>query len=346
MEKRPPLINPATVAVAKQLAEHVGRVHRVAHVLQSLGGHLHGEYALHAVARDRPGDVRLMQCTIPAPTMKCAAGVLAACGLEVTTVAADVTGVRLLVGDKQALGVDLTPHFFTGAPLQALMPPSIFFFDWQMLAVSRDGVYVKRDGGARTLQSLQHPQQSPGILALLERARRGMFCLTAECGPSTADDAGARQHGQAMCRALRMVLDQGWRMDDLLGGRRAWLVSRWDRLSASRTHATSDADADISDYSAFWMDGLRVTDARRVAKADGVCPICHDDFRPLDVVVNLPCNHNFHAACHGRPHGEHGGLCAWLEAGRGTCPCCRALVSAPPAPTTPPTPPTPPVVAR
>ena len=121
-----------------------------------------------------------------------------------------------------------------------------------------------------------------------------------------------------------MVLENGWRMDDACAGRRAWVASRWDRMSQSR----------LSDLPSM-LPASTVFDT---------CPICYERFQAADVVINLPCNHNFHAVCYGgraaaasssaEPPSEEagsldGGICAWLASGTHSCPCCRSEVFKP-----------------
>jgi hypothetical protein len=116
-----------------------------------------------------------------------------------------------------------------------------------------------------------------------------------------------------MAKAVRLVLLHGWRMDDAEGGRNSWVVGRWDSLASARLQQHVQVHAHCG------------------------CPICCETFAPGDAVVNLPCNHNFHAVCSGLPPSPasggstsareySSGICAWLCEGQGTCPCCRADV--------------------
>ena len=327
---RPPYL-PVQQQQLQQVAVHRLAVERVAAVLLALGAHVHGEYVLHAVARGTPGETQLIQCTIAAALIPRVAATIAACGFDVMdaaddAAAASATAVRKLLVAGASIGVELCPYEQPRRRHRQLP-----FFDWQLLAVSNDRLYVRHHGWRPTTAS------SSSVHALLFRARSGVFCLTAD-----ALSADVRQHARAMCRAARMVLERDWRMDDALASRRAWLVSRWDRMRGSRLQQNPQLRSQGDD---FWMmDGPRVPFAARSndETTHDHCPICMERFQMFDVVVNLPCNHNFHAACPSSapaglaaPHVATGGVCAWLVAGHDTCPCCRAAISTP-APAPPP----------
>jgi hypothetical protein len=114
-----------------------------------------------------------------------------------------------------------------------------------------------------------------------------------------------------MREATRLVTC-GWTMDDTHCGRKGWVVARWEVLQRTPWLARVDAAA-----------------VSPVAHAN--CPICYESFQPRDCVVNLSCNHNFHATCASASGGGagRGGIIEWVASDRSTCPCCRADVTPP-----------------
>ena len=279
-------------------------------LLQSLGGHVHGDHVLHAIARGDASAVERVECSLTSSAMGFVASVLEAAGCRVSASASPARPLLYALSvyapcdPRTPVSVELTTYTSMHHSSSSL-PPTVF--DWQHVVSCRTRLYLRRmTSSCQTLPSLE---------AHLHRARLGVFCLSPACPPSAEDEA-EKVHGKAMCRAARLVLERGWRMDDLLAGRRGWVASRWDLLPSARRH-----DQQVS----------RLQPA--IAGLHDTCPICYERFRAADVVVNLPCNHNFHAACHSPQHQPPpfgaslgGGICAWLAAGNHSCPCCRAEV--------------------
>jgi len=275
-------------------------------LLQSLGGHVHGDHVLHALARGDAASVEVVECSLTATAMAFAPAVLQAAGCHVTG-----TSRRMSVrapAHSSPIAVELSTYSsMLHAP--SSLPPTVF--DWQHLVSCRTRLYMRRQTGRADVMML------PPIETLLCRARLGKFCLSDGC-PSSEKADGDQIHGKAMCRAARLVLERGWSMDDMLAGRHSWVASRWDAMQSARCH-----DQPLSNLQP------------PIATTHDHCPICYERFCAADVVVNLPCNHNFHAACHSQPTTSAsggGGICAWLAAGQHSCPCCRAEVFTPPHP--------------
>jgi hypothetical protein len=153
----------------------------------------------------------------------------------------------------------------------------------------------------------------------------------------------AKLDADAMSKAT-VLIGHGWKMDDWLDGPNGWVVSRWIDISSTRrsvvhSHPSSSLKAHPSSSLKAHPSSL---------KAHSNCPLCYEKFDEQDIVVNLPCNHNFHVNCHCDSPGHPGspdrpipstsyennsiksGLCAWLSTGHVTCPCCRAHIRAKP----------------
>jgi hypothetical protein len=306
--------------------------------LTALGGHLSGDYVVHSLVRDDPASVEVLECSIAAQPLLLAVGVLQAAGCTVTAVDATheserqrpydtLDGIEMHQQRRQTLSVRTPDGDLVGAPpltvelsCHRFSPPSTLIFDWHHLVASRGRLYV------RPISTSTPTKAPPPLDLLLRRVHRGSFCLSACCPPSNAAD-GAHLHGRAICRAARLALEDPtkWRMDDLFAGRRGWVATTWELLPEARTKILS-----IGGDSA----------ATRPPTVHDHCPICYEAFLATDAVVNLPCNHNFHAVCNrsvatfannGLSVAGGGGLCAWLSGGQHTCPCCRAEVCPPPA---------------
>ena len=298
---RPELFN-ATNAKAK-----AALVERVAGLLHALGGHLHGEYPMHAIARGDPCAVEVVDCTLPLSTLPYAAQVLAsASDADVTVLGEEDSlmyrchGGRLLLGkEPQQVTVMLRGH-------NLLAEPPVF--DFHLLSTASSRLYLAKTAtpakvaGDRLARALARVRE--GVFSLLPRPP-WLLAPVGDVDAATHERVVAEYHARAMTSAARLVVERGWRMDDSADGRRSWVVARWERLRSSSVcnHQSS------------------------------TCPICHETFSASDAVVNLPCNHDFHAVCitEDRTHAKRGiqasGLCAWLASGHVSCPMCRASIA-------------------
>ena len=139
-------------------------------------------------------------------------------------------------------------------------------------------------------------QHKPGTVhATLRRLTDRRFCLSVI----------PRNPKKAIQKSAQLI-SNGWTMDDQIHGREAWVVGRWSDMTV-RPHKVRRNALHLSNHKE--------------------CAICLTAFRDTDVVVNLACNHNFHAIqCNSSLHSSS--ICTWIdsldsEGLRVTCPCCR-----------------------
>lgn len=136
---------------------------------------------------------------------------------------------------------------------------------------------------------LPHPRKGVLFLDLLTRVIHKRFSLLSTC-PVVTGPLGVTFHTHAIYAAKERVR-HGWVMDDFMHSKRSWIVNKWTDLSDRKYQH---------------------------------CPLCYDAFNHDDIVIHLPCQHNYHVAC--EVQNQAGGLLAWLRQGNGTCPCCRELI--------------------
>lgn len=138
---------------------------------------------------------------------------------------------------------------------------------------------------------------------LMTRLRRGRFCLT---------DAGRTLlHNQRAMKRAYALVHAGWVMDDVvLGCKRGWALTRLPEATAAC-----------------------------MTEEERMCALCHECFKPDEIVSKLSCGHVFHYVCGttsapcGAETGNcesvktHSGLFTWLEHScANTCPYCRAVI--------------------
>lgn len=276
----------------------------VAKYIHSLGGHIHGEYIIHALLQEHPKRVETIECTLPIASLVYVPSVLSSGGFVITDadVADHISCRRIMIHDT--CYIEMAPFFRSRDEAK----PHHLTFDWSMISMSRDRMCVKRPFPSEL-------KYVGDILStLLHRIKNSKFCV-APLGitdeEQNTDDQGksrvAKLDADAMRRSVKLV-EYGWIMDDWLDGSNGWIVSMWKNISNSRRNSS----------------GLR---------SHSSCPLCYERFCEDDIVVNLPCNHNFHVNCHvasssqDSPGGtQASGLYAWLSSGHNTCPCCRASI--------------------
>lgn len=101
-------------------------------------------------------------------------------------------------------------------------------------------------------------------------------------------------------KAVEMTLLGNWTMDDFYS-KPTWIVGRWDNIvigKHKRKHTKEMYHQMIS---------------------QNECCLCHDRFKPKDLVLNTACNHNFHWMCN-----LNTGLKVWIEQSKTCCPVCRS----------------------
>lgn len=338
----PVLSPPAGHAGTPVTNARVAAVDRVVRLLHLLDGHVRGDFPAHGVLRGRADLVEVIEATLPSTVapyavrllqhehgalLRTAAPDAAAASRSCLTVAERLRGCRLELQVPEGgrpLTIVLAPHARFEAPRHT--PPVMF--DWQLLAVTRQRMYLA-----------DHPALPPGdgLAAAAARCHQRVFCLALLPGRQGEDAAAAPQHpmtaplqASAMLHATQLV-QEGWRMDDRLCGRQAWVLGRWGRMQAT-PHLCRAEEALLAAPAPAPAPLLPPQQqppaaAPRLAKYTN-CPLCYEHFQPSDVVINLACNHNFHTICVAgtRPDGgpkPGGGLCAWVATGKLTCPCCR-----------------------
>lgn len=161
-------------------------------------------------------------------------------------------------------------------------------FDVHLLAMSNFSVFCRMD-----YPELEHISCKVGWL--LNRVHQKRFALLDNDGMSPKKLAGV------MAQASSMIED-GWHMDDMIHGKNAWVVSKWQDTKDTRVKEPEGA----------------------VDPHHDECAICKEDFEPNDIVVNLRCNHSFHVRC----KQACGGMEQWLLTQEtDSCPMCRAAVA-------------------
>ena len=287
-------------------------VHRVAQVVRAFGGDLGGDFLRTGVLLADAGRVTTVEARVPREAVAFLTSVLcidchvrqvppaqscpAADRTALLLTAPALTAALALQPPQTQAGSSVLLHLHTGARLDWRVRWAMF--DVDLLTVDSDRLGLRMTTPALralTVDRLGH---------VIGRVHEARFCLLD--GPARPGVAAAA----AMRVAAAMVADprREWAMDDTLGGPQAWVAARWSRLvGAPQTVRPS-----------------RPPHAPPLAR-DASCALCQEPFAPQDVVINLPCNHNFHAACPTLQGGQ-GGLCVWLD-GHGTCPSCRAATT-------------------
>lgn len=282
----------------------------VVRILQSLGGHIRGEYVVHSLLKNQSEFVSTVNCSLPIATMMYAPTVLTSVGYTLTNESSETTPQYDIERHYTVKGICkliISPFFKAQHSNQE---PSSLHFDWDMVTLSRDRLTVRK-----------YAKFSGDLMAsVITRIIGSKFCISPLASDAYASDDAiekgsddsklAKHDANAMKRADRLV-EIGWMMDDWLDGPNSWVVSRWKDLSGARKLPHSS-----------------------VIKTHSNCPLCYERFADNEIVVNLPCNHNFHVHCHQKESTSYedpndstnSGLCAWLSNGHTSCPCCRSQI--------------------
>jgi hypothetical protein len=280
---------------------------------------------VHSLLRNQPELVTTIECTLPIATIIYAPTVLTSSGYTVIDEGSpDFTeqNTRRLYTLKGLCSLDTAPFFKSRDEAE----PHPIHFDWNMITLSRDRLSIRRPFP----KSLKYTGDV--MTAVIARIINSKFCimpLTVELHDEDEDAADtthnskvAKLDANAMRKATCLV-ENGWKMDDWLDGSNGWVVSRWIDLLGTRNFTQPPS-----------------------LKTHSSCPLCYERFAEDDIVVNLPCNHNFHVNCHpnrctppdvlpstssrgnqsATSQTTTSGLCAWLSNGHVTCPCCRAHI--------------------
>jgi hypothetical protein len=303
----------------------VDTVQRTMDMLYALGCHVHGEAAA-LVAVGELDLVDTIECTVFPHVVPLVARCLRASGMDVMQHHRPGSGSRgsgrkgnVIPNGTSALGGVSCEIVANGSRSLRL---DIVPFARDAIGQLESGCmdYMRISSSAEMLYSRAPSpatQTIPTIHSLLQRLVERRFCLSAiPANPVRAIQKSAR------------LVSSGWTMDDRIHGRRVWVVARWGEMT-TRPHRVRGDAACLGTHAE--------------------CAICLTAFAKSDLVINLPCNHNFHAVqCHST--NSNNGLCTWAtlrgnayedaEAGAEaeaeaeeaavTCPCCRGAINAQP----------------
>ncbi|GAX84483.1 hypothetical protein CEUSTIGMA_g11903.t1 [Chlamydomonas eustigma] len=300
--------------------EAICRLTQVVRVLHALGCHISGDYFLRAVARDEPHLVRRVRCTVRPGVAQCVTALLRAMDLSVTPTSPEAQSAA---DEHSGLLLSLDVGAAAAPPVQTPIPPppplqvcvhSMFARQSHQLVEqplssadpsirismcltsptsTRVGALTMFDWEEARVAADRICCRTPGRLEkLLQRARNGRFGLSSLCPPTEAAEH-VPAHVDALKTAASMVETRAWEMDDLWVGRHGYVVALWCMMWSCRAKQQQP----------------------HTVKHDH-CPVCQERFDAEDVVANLPCNHNYHAPC----------ILKWMQAGHGTCPCCRERI--------------------
>lgn len=171
-------------------------------------------------------------------------------------------------------------------------------FDINALAENSTSMYVRGDVFDNIVDPLNH---------IKERICQRTFSLVS----CTEDD---RDKINKVERAIQLVKN-GWMMDDNMLARKCWVVAYWTNIrSQPKQIRLYDKDKDI-----------------KLMTEHSLCSCCHELFQENDIVVNTPCNHNFHWVCKTLDHNykecSDSGLKCWIwKQNKNSCPACREKI--------------------
>lgn len=288
-------------------------IHRTMDMLYALGCHVHGEAAAMMTIGE-PELVDGIECTVLPHAMPMIARCLGAAGLDVrrrsevecTTNSGNGNGNVIPKGPKAVGGLSLEVavsgkllHLsivpFVGGAVKELEAGCL---DFMRLSSSADMVYSRqhKPGGHDDFSG----KLTATVHSTLQRLVDRRFCLSAiPWNPKRAIQKSAQ------------LISNGWTMDDKIHGRDAWVIGRWSDMTVHPHKVRRNA--------------LHLSNHKE-------CAICLTAFLDTDVVINLACNHNFHAVqCNS---SNSGSFCSWIDSvaapvgnedrrSRVTCPCCR-----------------------
>ena len=180
--------------------------------LQSLGGHIHGDYVVHAILRNQPDLVKKIECSLSTSSIVSAPMVLSSCGFEVTElITRKVFGIDW--ADMPVCNIELVP-------LNSSLEDNLFF-DLDMLSISRNKLYLRGP-----VPMPRHLKYSGDLLStLISRVHHGYFCIAQKNLPPN-------EIAEAMKKSVDLIA-RGWKMDDWLQMSKGWTVSQWNVSTAS-----------------------------------------------------------------------------------------------------------------
>ena len=235
-------------------------------------------------------------------------------------------------------------------------------FDIDTLCQNSDRIFLSGTGDSGGWYS-----DKDMLSITLDRAKRRVFCLLrpslgeltsqgGELPPTRAHEMDVMTESttdtpiktelvnnllRTIERAYTLVKNKGWVMDDMIRGRKSWIVAKWSMLKKKpdlvRTKIFRTVDG-ITEGAAKHMLSkslyAHVCNQPDAPTRSDTCAICQEGFLSDDIIVNLSCNHNFHWVCNSSPPTTVGestscggrvgvdGLCTWISSNR-SCPYCR-----------------------
>lgn len=141
-------------------------------------------------------------------------------------------------------------------------------FDVNMLAESNDSIFIR----PHFYSSLWNIPNK--INHVIERCKMNKFALIA----LPKDDF---QEKYVLLLRSKDLVERGWIMDDFYLHQNSWVFSKWSRIQSHPCEVRlSSADMPCSSMC-----------------SQTSCSLCHENFKPDDMVFNSCCNHNFHWEC-------------------------------------------------
>lgn len=194
-------------------------------------------------------------------------------------------------------------------------------FDVNILSQNKAALYMRLSNGKIDRCPV------PNMNVFISRVMTGKFALwpVNTCLDDAKDWPSGSKQALLMSKALCMI-NEGWCMDDAMMGLGSWVMALWK-------HWVNHYER-IRIYNNGSQDHQKYHDHKSLTMGQTECPICKEDFKDDDVVVNLRCGHNFHVQCSRYTQQcEHvkqqGGLELWLKNALlhdGTCPMCRCSI--------------------
>ena len=103
-------------------------------------------------------------------------------------------------------------------------------------------------------------------------------------------------------KAVQMT-HRGWTQDDNLHKFPTWCVGHWDTLIQGK-HKKKQTREQLANLITC-----------------NNCSLCHEQFKPKDIILNTACNHSYHWKC---GNNSTNGLYHWVKLQNTNCPLCRA----------------------
>lgn len=173
-----------------------------------------------------------------------------------------------------------------------LMSPKLFNasfldFDVNLVTENETSLYVRY-----IPHTIKHVPDKLGFIS--DRIRSKCFgCL------DTVYAERALQDVVSLVEGAIDLTHKNWVMDDMYSSN-TWVVGTWENMLNGRNRKKRVLSHDCSSE----------------------CALCHEQFKPTDIVFNTVCTHNYHWRCN-----NNNGLYFWVnEHGQTSCPYCRSNI--------------------